>query len=328
MSVSPLAAALDIGSNSVHLLVAGRGADGAPVAMLDVSHQAGIGGAVDATGALGLELRALLLETVSGYVDQARGLGADAVRLLGTEALRLAADTPQLAADLRARTGLGLTVIDRVTEGLLTLLGVTGGQVTSSVAVIDIGGGSTEVTVALPGSVPVVGVVPVGSARLAAAHVQHDPPTGDEIAALRRAARELVAGLDVPRVRRGVVAGGSGTNTSRLLGRERTTPVDRAAITAAIDLLRTRPAGVLAAGSGLTVRRVSQLAAGVAIGEALFDRLGLDVVEVSDASLREGALIATWVAGDAWLPTLPAIVTGRDPVVPTDPAADGPERAS
>jgi exopolyphosphatase/guanosine-5'-triphosphate,3'-diphosphate pyrophosphatase len=324
----PTSAALDIGSNSVHLLVARQDTAGRPLVLHDVSHQSGIGRVVDATGALGPRVRDEVLATLGDYVGQARAWDAGAVVVLGTEALRRAADTSELAAALEASTGLRLTIVDRTTEGLLTLLGVTGGRVPRSLAVIDIGGGSAEVTVAHPDGPPMVGILPVGSASLAARHIGHDPLTGGELAALRATARELVARLDVPRVQRGVVAGGSGTNVSRLLGRARTTPVDRAALDAALELLRTHPAEDLAARTGLTVRRVSQLAAGVALGEALFDHLGLEVVEVSDASLREGALLAMWVAGEGWLASLPAILAGGPDARASGPAASGQDRAS
>ncbi len=173
-----------------------------------------------------------------------------------------------------------------------------------------------------------VGVVPVGSARLAALHIRHDPVTDAEIEALREAARGHVVALDIPRPERGIIAGGSGTNVSRLLLRERTTPIDRAALTAALHELRSHPAEALAGRTGLSVRRVAQMAAGVAIGEALLDRLGLEGAEVSDASLREGVLIASWVAGERWLEALGEVVeaarTGRGP----DPADHRPDRAS
>jgi exopolyphosphatase/guanosine-5'-triphosphate,3'-diphosphate pyrophosphatase len=321
---SPPAAALDIGSNSIHLLVARRGPDGAPVPLVDVSHQAPIGRTVDTTGALGPGMRDEVLATLAGYVEQARAWDATRLIVLGTEPLRRATDVDRLAAGLETRVGLRPRVIDSVTEGLLTLLGVTAGRVPPSLAVIDIGGGSTEVTVTHPAGPPVVGLLPIGSARLAADHIGHDPVSDADLAALRDAAVGYVEHLDVPRADRGVVAGGSGTNVSRLLGRERTTPIDRDALAAARRLLRTHPADELAARTGLTLRRVSQLAAGIALGEALFDRLGLDIVEVSDASLREGVLIALWAAGDDWPSALPAIVAGRA----ARPAPDGPDRAS
>ncbi len=328
MNPSQPVAALDIGSNSVHLLVAVQGADGAPVSLLDVSHQAGIGRVVDATGVLGPRLRGELVAIVGAYLAQASERGTESIKLLGTEALRNAADADVLVAALRAATGSSVTIVDRASEGLLTLLGVSGGRVPPSLAVVDIGGGSTQVTVSSRGGSPVVGLVPVGSARLAAAHIQHDPVTDAEVAALRRAARAHVSDLQVPRVERAIIAGGSGTNVSRLLGRERTTPIDPATLAAALDVLQEQPAESLALRTGLTVRRVAQLAAGLAIGEALFERLGLDVADVSDASLREGALVATWRLGDRWLDALPTLVGSGRPIDDHGQSADHDDRAS
>jgi exopolyphosphatase/guanosine-5'-triphosphate,3'-diphosphate pyrophosphatase len=279
---------------------------------------------VVASGALGTALREELVTAVSDYVGQARGLGATTMLLLGTEAVRQAADAGPLTDALRDASGCAITVLDRTTEGLLTLLGVTGGRVRPSLAVVDIGGGSTEVTMLRPDGQPVVGIVPVGSAHLALAHIHHDPVTDAEIATLREAARSHVASLDVPLPERAIVAGGSGTNVSRLLGRVRTTPIDRAALEEGFEVLRAHPAEVVATRTGLTVKRVAQLAAGLAIGEALFDRLGLDVADVSDASLREGALIAMWTAGDDWQVALRSIIGGH----PAGPAPGGQDRAS
>lgn len=325
---APPSAALDIGSNSVHLLVAGRDQERHLVPLLDVSHKLGIGSQVDGVGVLGPDLRASLLTTVGDFLGQARALGAGTVLVMGTEPVRLASDAPDLAAELRRRMGLRLVVLDRATEGLLTLLGVSDGALSEPLAVVDIGGGSTEVTVASEVGPPVVGSVPVGSARLAAAHIRHDPVDDDEVAMLRAMARDLVSALEVPPVGRAVIAGGSGTNVSRLLGRERTTPVDRGAIDDAFRLLRTHPAETLAARTGLTVGRVRQLAAGLVIAETLLDRLGLDVVDVSDASLREGALIASWAAGDDWLGALPGITRRLLRAHAAHPADDRHDRAS
>ena len=166
MTAPPPAAAIDIGSNSVHLLVACKEPESEPRVVLDANRHTGIGRVVDQQRELGEEGRALLIDTVAGFVSQAQALDADRVLLMGTEPLRRATDAAALADALRARTGLAVVVLDRVQEGLLALLGVTAGRIDGSLAVIDIGGGSTEVTVASPGSPPEVGVI-AGRARRA-----------------------------------------------------------------------------------------------------------------------------------------------------------------
>ena len=90
----------------------------------------------------------------------------------------------------------------------------------------------------------------------------------------------------------GIVSGGSGTNVSRLLGRERTTASTLDDLETALGLLVARPLPSSSPRRGLTERRVRQLAAGIALVEALMTRYGLSVTEVSDAGLREGAVLA------------------------------------
>lgn len=303
-------AALDVGSNSIHLLVA-RVADGAIAAvLLDVSTQAGIGSRVDQDGVIGAVGRGAVTEALDGYLAEARSMGAHPILLLGTEPLRAARDAPELIDAIAARTGLRLHVLSHEQEALLALVGVTGGRLEQELVVVDIGGGSSECIHATPGAAPRTVVLPTGSSRLSAAVPTSDPLTDDDVRRLRSAAAGLAETVPSSRPRSAVITGGSGTNISRLLARPRTTPVDRAAITAAFQLLRTRPAAELAAGTGLSVRRVLQLGAGAALVEALLDRLGLDMADVSDASLRDGAVLAAAVAGDAWADALPRLASG------------------
>ena len=131
-------------------------------------------------------------------------------------------------------------------------------------------------------------------------------PSSLEIAELRAQARLLVEPLPVASPVQGIVSGGSGTNVSRLLGRERTTRLTVDDLEAALALLGTRPAADLAAETGLTDRRVRQLAAGVAIVAALMDRYGLRATEVSDAGLREGAVLSEARFGADWMARLHA----------------------
>lgn len=297
-------AAIDIGSNSVHLLVAEVGAEGELQTLADESLQLGLGRVVQHQGRMGAGARRAALETVAGFAARADELGARRALLMGTQPLRRAADRSLLRRQIRDALGLDLVVLSHDQEATLTLLGVTAGRgVDGPLLVMDVGGGSSEVILVAPGSDPIVGAFAVGSARLSDSVVEHDPPMAAEVAELRARARMLVEPLPTGSPVRGIVSGGSGTNVSRLLGRERTTPVTIDDLETALALLQVRPAAHLALGTGLTERRVRQLAAGIALVEALMDRYGLSVTEVSDAGLREGAVLAEarfgadWVAG-------------------------------
>lgn len=310
-------AAIDVGSNSVHLLVAEVG-DGPLLLRRDKSLLLGLGARVDLEGHIGADDGAAALEALMGYVAAAHDESADWVVLLGTEPLRRAADRTAFGRAVEAAVGLPLHVLSHDEEALLTVLGVFGesGVAQEPTLVLDIGGGSSELVLLEPGADPVVGVLPVGSARLTAAHVEDDPPTAAEVEALRAQAHHLVAGMPTGRPVRGVVTGGSGTNLLQLLRRadgldpDAGLHIDRERARRAVDLVMSRPAAELAHDAGLRERRILQMAAGASLIEAALDCYGLDRFEASEASLREGAVLARAHAGTSWREQLASLVSG------------------
>jgi exopolyphosphatase/guanosine-5'-triphosphate,3'-diphosphate pyrophosphatase len=258
-----------------------------------------------------------VVETLLAFGEAAADEGAAWVSLLGTEPLRRASNRSRLARDVEAATGAPLHVLSHEEEALLTVLGVLGGEAPEvPTLVIDIGGGSSEIVLLGPDDDPVVGVLPVGSARLTAAHVEDDPPTAEEVAALRHEARQLVAGMPAGRPERGFVVGGSGTNLLRLTAPEGDEDladsmlIDRTRTQRAIDLVMASPATELAAVYGLREGRILQMAAGASLIEATLESYGLDGLEASDASLREGAILARAMAGEEWRERIIDLVSG------------------
>jgi len=139
-----VAAAIDIGSYSVHLLVAGVGGH-ALETLHDESAFLGLGQAIGETGDLA-EARSGLVETISGYVMRAWALGATTITIVGTDPLRRASDAAAAIAEISAATGIEVLVLSHDEEALVALVGVQAGRpVLRETAVIDVGGGSTEV---------------------------------------------------------------------------------------------------------------------------------------------------------------------------------------
>ena len=171
-----------------------------------------------------------------------------------------------------------------------------------------------EVILVAPDSDPVVGAMPTGSARLTAAFVEHDPPSWFEIDALRAEAKRLVEGLPAGHPERGVLVGGSSTNLCRVTPEEIVPGVPQVLglgrLERAFAVLATFTAAELVAKRSVNLRRARILTAGAALAEAVLIRYGLERLEVSDASLREGAILAAWMAGDAWPDRLPQLVAG------------------
>ncbi len=296
-----VAAAIDIGSNSVHLLVARvRGMRLEP--LLDESIFLGLGEAVASRAALGAPLMSELVTAIGTYVERARQAGAGPIALVATEPLRRATDAPVAVRAVATELGLTIEVLGHDEEALLTLLGATAGRRPSgALLVVDVGGGSTEFVIAAPGKPPLAHGIRVGSANLTARFVIADPPTPDEVQALLAEARRLVAGAPDARPRQTILVGGTASNLLRLVpAAVRDRRLTRARVDAALVAITAEPAELAAARHAIRPARARTLTAGAAIVLAILEHYHLRSAEVSEASIREGAILAVAQAGPDW----------------------------
>jgi hypothetical protein len=306
-----IAAAIDVGATSVHLLVAAVG-DHQVVPMLDESVFLGLGDRVSADGRIGSEARAELAAAVAAYVESARRLAADPVTIVGTEPMRRADDAAAAVQEVTDRAHCPFHVVDHDEEGLLTLLGVTGGRpLGASTLVVDIGGGSSEIVVTEPDGTVLAGGLPLGAAQLTRELVHADPPTLHEIDALRARVREAVAQLPDLDPGEIVAVGGTASNLLKLLP---ATAIDRMLtrrrITVALAMLTVERSQEAAARHLIRPERARILPAGALIVDAILERFNADRLRVSDEGIRSGLLIATTAAGGAWRDRLPRLAGG------------------
>jgi len=297
----------------VHLVVAliGRGWS---ESLRDTSELLGLGDVVDQHGEFPADVRERVVETLRTYKDTAHRSHAERLTLIGTEPLRRARNANVLADEIERETGLKLVILTEREEAVLTFTGVTRGILPRSpLVVVDIGGGSTEVSNWMPGQSLRVDSLPFGSARLTKAMVENDPPTEDELDRLFRAATEVASGLvsvnagaggTDAAVEHAIFVGGTATNVARL-GR-----LTRSAIAEDRETLQKMSVAHVAARYNVKPRRAKQLPAGIAIVDALLERFGLEGADVSEASLRDGAIIAAARYGDAWPAHVEDLVKG------------------
>ncbi|HUG47937.1 MAG TPA: hypothetical protein VMP67_05940 [Candidatus Limnocylindria bacterium] len=287
-------AAVDVGSNSIHLLVAEIRA-GALSHLHEQSVLLGLGDVVDQTGELPEASRRQVLEALLVLTRIAHEKGAQAVTLLGTEPLRRATNASELSADVERAFHQPLHILDVEAEAWLTYVGVSGGREPEiPTLIVDIGGGSTEIIMAQPGLPPVLHSLPTGSARLGLGIVLNDPPTPSEFDRLRAGARPLVGALPARLVERAIFVGGTATNLVKLV------PLSRAGLEEAHGLLLRLSHEELVERYGINARRARQLPAGAALVEALLGHFRLEAAGVSQASLRDGAILAAAVLGKDW----------------------------
>lgn len=307
------AAGVDVGANSVHLLVAVvSGHRLEPV--VDESVFLGLGDRVDAAGTLGPAKRAELVAALERYAALARRLGADRVTFVGTEPLRRAADAATAVHDVERATGAPLCVLDPREEAELTLLGVSLGRpITRELAIVDVGGGSTQLVRGGPGHAPQTIGLRLGVARLTAAFVNHDPPLSDEINAMRAEVHRTVAARPAVDLAELIAVGGTASNLVKvlpaaLLDRR----LDPERLLAALADLSSEPAALVAERHLINPTRARLLPAGAVVLEAILAHFGLDGLSVSESGVREGLVLATAHAGRAWRDQLAVLAQGWD----------------
>lgn len=304
-------ASVDLGSNSVHLLVA-EIAGHRLTPIVDESVFLGLGSAVAERGYLGATARDELVRTLVRYADVARGLGAGNITFVGTEPVRRAADAGRIVTEVGAAAGAPLHVLSHEEEAYTTLIGVTEGMpVKHETLVVDVGGGSSEFCVVDRTHPPRAAGLQLGSARLTDRFVTHDPATPAEVAAMRAIALEAVEGALEARPSEIVAVGGTASNLLKVLaGADSDRTLTREGIDEALALLGAQPAALAAERYVIRPTRARILAAGAAILDAVLGRYGVASLRVSEAGIREGTILAVDHAGVAWRDRLAQLAHG------------------
>jgi exopolyphosphatase/guanosine-5'-triphosphate,3'-diphosphate pyrophosphatase len=178
-------AVLDQGTNSLRLLVVEPREDGGLTELARDMVITRLGQGVDETGRIAPEALERTLEVLATFCRRARALHARRIRLAATAAVRDAANRDALAAAVLEHTGSPMEVISGEREAELSFLGATRGlEAEPPFLVLDIGGGSTEFVLGAERPTAAISVQ-MGSVRLTERFVRHDPPTEDELRAIR-----------------------------------------------------------------------------------------------------------------------------------------------
>lgn len=184
-------ASIDVGSNSVLMLVAELQDDGHWKRLEDHAAVARIAEGLDHYGRLSEEPVARAQSVLSRFVDHARALHVDAILLTGTAPFRRATNGEAIARQLGDRLGVPMHVVSGDEEAALTLRAtIQSFPEQRAHYIVDIGGASTEVLRCVGDAVEVVSF-DIGVVRLHERFVRHDPPTDEEQDAVRRFIRRV-----------------------------------------------------------------------------------------------------------------------------------------
>jgi len=201
MAKAPVAT-IDIGTNTLLLLVVRENPDGTLDILEDQVRFGRLGKGLDASGRLAAESVATSLEAIRAYKELLDRHGVSAVRAVGTQALREAENAAEFVGPAEALLGTSIETIPGEREAELVHRAVAEQfpeLASSDVAIADVGGGSTEIIVAQGGRVSWFKSIKIGSVRMTERHLQGDPPTPAQTRAATADIDAQLAALELPR---------------------------------------------------------------------------------------------------------------------------------
>jgi exopolyphosphatase / guanosine-5'-triphosphate,3'-diphosphate pyrophosphatase len=281
---------IDVGSNSVRLLVAAVSKTGSVKQLQRERTYVRLGDDAYALGRIG-ERKLATAETVAReYATIARKRRVERLETIVTAPGRQAANSDELLHVLAEATDAPVVLLSADDEGRLAWEGAVARLEDASgrLAVVDLGGGSCELAVGTTATGPDwVQSVDAGALRVTRALLGGDPPAAEVIASARQEIQRLLAPFDAPRPDRAIAVGGTARAIGRIVGRRYDLDLlDELARTLAV----TRAADVVRE-HGITAERAETLLGGTLVLAEVARRLGA-ALEVGRGGLREGAALA------------------------------------
>ena len=293
-------AAVDLGSNSFHLQI-GRVVDGQIYPLDAVREVVRLGAGLTADKRIDRATQAAALETLAKFAERLRGFPRQAVRVVGTNALRVAKNSSAFLREARAVLGFPIEVISGREEARLIYLGVAHAlpatlSKTEPRLVFDIGGGSTEFIIGTGLESQLTESLYMGCVSYSLKYFPQGRIEKSGMKAAELAARQELAGIvrgyRTAGWQEAVASSGTARSIENIL---RENGLAEEGITRdGLEKLRTMLIKAERADpdriAGLRPNRAPVLPGGVAIMGAVFDELGLENAKVSDGALRHGVL--------------------------------------
>jgi exopolyphosphatase / guanosine-5'-triphosphate,3'-diphosphate pyrophosphatase len=296
---------LDVGSNTVHLLVVDAHQGARPLPAFSHKAELRLGDHLDSANRLTDECAQQLREFVDAALLLAEDKGVQELLAFATSAVRDAANGDELLGWIEAETQVNIQVLPGPDESRLTFLAARRwfGWSSGRLLMLDIGGGSLEIASGVNEEPAVAVSLPLGAGRLTRDWLTTDPATPEDVRRLRKHVRAEIAGAIGPVLRDGQpdhavatsktfrqlarIAGAApsseGPYVRRLLQHADVTDLaERLAATSAAE--RTQLAGV-------SRGRAPQLVAGAIVADAAMDLFSLRQLEICPWALREGVIL-------------------------------------
>ncbi|MGH3735876.1 MAG: hypothetical protein ACRDT6_09685 [Micromonosporaceae bacterium] len=302
---------LDVGSNTVHLLVVDAHRGGHPWPAYSEKSVLRLAEQILPSGRLSDEGADALVSASASARDHAIRLETDDLLAFATSAVRDASNCADVLQRVADETGVQLDVLSGDDEARLTFLAVRRwfGWSAGRLLVLDIGGGSLEIASGIDELPDLALSLPLGAGRLTRERLGGDPPPAEQLDALTEYVEKTLDAAQLPSsgdIDRPVATSKTFRTLARLTGAAPSGAGLRVprqltlrGLHQLLGFVRRIPSAGLAELDGVSPRRAHQLLAGAVVAEVTMRRLDLDSLDICPWALREGVILRRldWLDG-------------------------------
>jgi exopolyphosphatase / guanosine-5'-triphosphate,3'-diphosphate pyrophosphatase len=296
---------LDVGSNTVHLLVVDAHQGARPLPAFSHKEELHLTDCLDGENRLTSDCAGRLLKFVNEALQIAEDKGVQELLAFGTSAVRDAANSDELLTWIEAESDVRIQVLPGTEESRLTFLAARRwlGWSAGRLLLLDIGGGSLEIASGQDEDPSVAVSLPLGANRLTRDWFASDPPTREEVRSLRKhvrveiaAAASAIRSAGIPDHR--VATSKTFRQLARIAGAAPSSEgpyvkrvLRHSDVTELADRLPRMTVGARAQLPGVSMIRAPQLAAGAIVADAAMDLFQVPELEICPWALREGVIL-------------------------------------
>lgn len=296
---------LDIGSNTVHLLLVDAHYGAAPIPASKLKMPLRLAEHLTEDGRIDHAAVDELIRFIREGQQLAEDMGATEVMVFATSAIREAENGDEVLRRVHKATGISIEVLTGEAEARMTFLAVRRwfGWSTGRLLVVDIGGGSLELASGVDEEPDVAVSLPLGAGRMTRSHLVGDPPSADSLRELRRHVRAEIAAVTGRILRAGEPSMAAATSKTfrqlaRIAGAAPSTDgmyTRRTLSIADLQSLVTELGAMTSADRaklpGVSPGRAEQLVAGAVVAEAVMTLLDIKELVICPWALREGVIL-------------------------------------
>ncbi|WP_373167885.1 Ppx/GppA phosphatase family protein [Mycobacterium marinum] len=320
---------LDVGSNTVHLLVVDAHRGGHPTPMSSTKATLRLAEATDSSGNITKRGADKLVSTIDEFAKIAASSGCAELMAFATSAVREAENSDDVLSRVRNETDVELQVLSGVDESRLTFLAVRRwfGWSAGRIINLDIGGGSLELSSGVDEEPEVALSLPLGAGRLTREWLPDDPPGRRRVAMLRDWLDAELSDAGVTMLDAGipdlaVATSKTFRSLARLTGAAPSAAGPRVKRTLTANGLRQLISFISrmttadrAELEGVSAERAPQIVAGALVAEASMRALSIEALDICPWALREGVILRrldSEADGTAFMETSPVLTSVRD----------------